>query len=385
MLGYIVVSMASAGEFGVTDLITLWAGAKIAMDGGNPYDAATLDRVYDSLPMDVGRQNRFWYPPWSLSLLIFFALFPISVLVPLWMLVNLLFSVLSVVLIFKIFHGDTIVRRAEHPRAVLLTIAVFVISCSPLAVEIKLGQVTSIVLASLGAALFVLARRSTNMSVLAGVILSASLLKPHLLFLVYLLVVLQIHDNAYRGLLKGFIIGALLLTLFPLVIRFDIYELFRHAALPPFFNPTVGAWLWSLNPEHGFLRFLPAVVTAVVVSGYHLVRRIRVTSDILVGVALPLSLILTPYAWTYDYMLLIPTAILTLLRAAEIGSSRLFVGVSVALIGANLGIAFGPPEMQYSWWYPFVILFASVHTLGRWRAAAGFRKSTGVPFAPISR
>ena len=137
MLGYIVVSMASAGEFGVTDLITLWAGAKIAMDGGNPYDAATLDRVYDSLPMDVGRQNRFWYPPWSLSLLIFFALFPISVLVPLWMLVNLLFSVLSVVLVFKIFHGDTIVRRAEHPRAVLLTIAVFVISCSPLAVEIS--------------------------------------------------------------------------------------------------------------------------------------------------------------------------------------------------------------------------------------------------------
>src|SRR6266571_9336116 len=81
MLGYIVVSMASAGEFGVRDLITFWAGAKIAMDGGNPYDAATLDRVYDSLLMDAEwRQNRFWNQPWSLSLLILFALFPISVL-----------------------------------------------------------------------------------------------------------------------------------------------------------------------------------------------------------------------------------------------------------------------------------------------------------------
>src|SRR6266571_5059545 len=81
MLGYVVVSKAAAGEAGRRDLVTFWAGAKIAMDGGNPYDAATLDRVYDSLLMDAEwRQNRFWNPPWSLSLLILFALFPISVL-----------------------------------------------------------------------------------------------------------------------------------------------------------------------------------------------------------------------------------------------------------------------------------------------------------------
>jgi hypothetical protein len=198
---------------------------------------------------------------------------------------------------------------------------------------------------------------------LAGIMLSLSLIKPHLLLLVYLhLFGNAISERRYHRLL-GFLCGAVILSGIASLIHGGCFlEYWTALQAPPvyFKTPTAGIWLQELTgKQEAFWRFLPTVVALGVLTVALLAAPgIRGNRSIAVKL-IPLSLVLSPYGWGYDQVTLLPVALMLL--ATELAPKR-FRLLSGLLIAGNILYFLIPGSLgqQVLVWYPVWIFALAV-------------------------
>src|SRR5690606_362850 len=128
------------------------------------------------------------------------------------------------------------------------------------------GQISHILLLGLTGFIF-FSKREAHFR--AGFSLSATLIKPHALYLLYFWILLEgMRTRSLKSLL-GFAVGAAFLGIVPLVWQPGIWNMYSEfASSPPvsWITPTIGSWLqsWTIGDHQSqkalTVRLLPSAI-----------------------------------------------------------------------------------------------------------------------------
>lgn len=292
-----IISPGEETRSNVNDFAAYWTAGRQVLEGGDPYAAGPVlareQRIGFSQPVPLIMRN----PPWVLPLVVPFALFPFSVAQKLWLVAGLVAILLAARWLWELYHFE----GQSHWSAWLVT-ALFL----PVAVVLAIGQIGPFVL--LGMAGFLRFEKKQKL-ILSGLFLFLVALKPHLIFLLWIALLLW-----STGMRVGRLLGALLSV--TLVASFVAIAL-DHLIFAQYFHlltggevlteltPTVSGSL-RLSLGHYSLQFLPAFLAVLWLLFYWSRSREQWRWTEQVPVLLLVSLLTTSYGWFFDQVVLLP-------------------------------------------------------------------------------
>ena len=286
---------------GFPDFVEYWGAGQLLLRGENPYDPVLLYQVEQAAGWDGPSPVMMWNPPWTLVLMLPIILLSFPLAAFIWLFLNLGGLLICSSALWNVLTPEDIRERIwiSWLSAVLFSPALFTLRIGQISIVILLGTAGFILLASKG--------RDT----LAGICLAITMIKPHLLYLLYIVVLWWILRERRWRVLSGLISTMALLVGLLLLISPNILPYYWQAisqTLPLYWRTaTLGAVLRGLyGAEFAWLQFFPALVAAFSVVVFLLYRRPTVhwPND-----ALPILLISIPtsmYGWSFDQVILLP-------------------------------------------------------------------------------
>ena len=335
------------------DLAEYWASAIALWSGQNPYDPQVIQAIQSPYIDPHFLPVLMWNPPIILPLLAPLIYLSLDQAILVWTLLQTAFYVCSVLLLSKLLTPGIQTLGKRLPTLILVG------SFYPQLSSLYYAQISGLMLFGLSAAL-ILYSRDKHFS--AGFSLGLTALKPHLFLLCYVLML-----KSYKRLRVVIFGGATLIFLLALLISCiqpKIWSWYIAATqLPPIHwrTPTIGSWLQAITGIHSvYLRSGPIVLASAVLFATY--RHSQASLSSIVLRFAPWSLLLSPYGWVYDQVLLLPSAIWLIeqsYRSPKLGLVR------IAVIGINLllFIPIGENGMENCVWSPlaFGILSEWVH------------------------
>jgi hypothetical protein len=311
---------ASAGvprlpeSFPAPDYIQYWAASRVNLAGGNPYDWSVMlaaeRQAEPALPTPVMMFN----PPWTLSLTTLPGLLPYEASRVLWMAWCCIVLSGSSVFLWHYWGGSA----ARTP-----IVAVLAILYPPSFFGIVMGQVSPFMLLGIVGFLYFEQRQRFFR---AGAVLSLTLVKPQVAYLVWAAVcVWSVHGRRWR-MLAGALAAVAMMCIMPLASNSQVLVQYLGAMLddPPtyFVPPTIGTLLrLMIGWRQTWPMWLPPLAGATWLAFHYATRRSswRWRAD------LPLllfgSVLTAPYAWLHDQVILLPP-LLAVAAAHERRASR---------------------------------------------------------------
>ena len=312
--GLALPPLAAHGDFGEQ-----WAAARVALDGGDPYDVETWRADAARLAGRASDAAAFVYPPYVTFALAPLALLPLGIAATAWVAGSLLIAALGV---------GALLRRypPAHPLVALaIGFAIFASGASLLA--LAQGQWDLLLLGAIawGAAAVARGGRSSGIAVLL-------LAKPQLAPLALLGFARAASGTARRRFAIGVAIGcaAIALTL----VRADWWlEWARGAAGFQAARPIRTATIGTLFEPLGLLAPVLTVALIALVVGVSL----RTSAPRALPLWLATSVLVAPYVQAYDHALLIaPLAMATSATGrtnARSAAAIALAGVAILVIG----------------------------------------------------
>lgn len=311
------------------DFYSFWAAANVFLSGKSPYNNDLLQAAQLSAgwPKD-SELHIFPYPPWALLFFTPFALLPFELAKVAWT----IFSLSTMI------HGAIIVNRfvAKEFKTDLLqfpSLLISLIMFPPTLREVLLGQTAH--LTFYGVALSLHFR---DQSLISGLLLAITSLKPQQFAPFYFLVFARdIMCLQYKRLF-GFCIGATSLLAFISLLQFDIlseylvYLADNRDILRGFGVVTIPKVIEDSIGIVGFREYFFFVVLIV----FGLVGTFKKPSSrSMYTVGLSITMLLTPYNWLHDCLILFPSL---LLGINFISVRILYLAFWLVSVHANLNI-----------------------------------------------
>ena len=315
-----------------TDFFCMWQGARLVASGTDPYDESVWREATGGLyPNPAGGltpsscPGRYGYPLWTALAMLPFGVLPLPAAAAAWMALSLLAVAIGSAASWRAVGGE----RSGLPLFVTL-----VVTAQPLWLLIVYGQITGIMLGLVGLLGLFLARMK---DVPAGIALALLVLKPQIAGAFAPVVFLRsFRDRPRFALASVLTVGAL--TLAALVVSPGwpvewLGELGGRRLRVAGLLPTA----WGLSADlFGTQAVAPLLIAAVVLGVALIVRRLP-GHLAFAAVVLPVSLFASPYAWSYDQLVLVfPWALCVATASRMIGSPRVALLVMTALVGAIL-------------------------------------------------
>jgi len=308
--------------------------------GLDPYDekiwqpavSSPLPSVYggDALPPCPGR---YGYPLWTAAALLPLGVLPIEAAATAWLTLSL---------------GSLVAGLALTWRAVATTkryaalFAVAVIMSQPFWTFVLSGQISGLIVGIAGATLWCLARRHES---LGGVTLLLGALKPQIVAITVPAVLVHATLTRRGRLVAAGVATAAAMLLVPLVFV-PAWPLEWLGEVGGRRLRVVGdmptAWGFA-NHVLGDARWGALLLVALAALLGWLTRR-RVDGVSLFALSLPLSLLATPYAWSYDHLVLAVAWGFIFARAASAADRS----AGVALLVAALAVSCVLPWILYA-------------------------------------
>lgn len=358
---YVALLAIPLGDFGSIDLLQYWSAAKLIMAGQNPYNVSALLEIQRTATPETAAMINpiiIWNPPLIFIFILPLALFSFQESVRAWLVLSITCFLAATSLSTEVSSG-----RILKDRKLLI----YILSFYPFLLCLEDGQISFILLI----ALCVFLRLKDEKPILAGFLLSFTLIKPHLLFLVYAYLLTEAFNQKKYGIIQGIFLGAALLTIFPLLLNPEIYTFYQqHIAAPPYYwqTPTLGSWLQKLALHLGKTSWIPEVrylpsIAALIGVLYLLIRNgvatfENRTKNILL--LIPLSLFMNPYGWVFDQILILPFGLFILKE--EILSRKPWVFGALILCNLSYFIPGTIGQELYAW-YPAAIFLIGLQAL----------------------
>ncbi len=299
----------------VTDFTSYWIAGHQLLKRANPYEAHRALEVERSMGFAERKPLVMRNPPWALWITLPLGtlgyanarlLWTASLVIMLWFAAERLWIV---------YGGD---RRHRWIAIVLTFIFAPTLAC------LSAGQTAPIVL--LGLSLFLLLH--TRHEFWAGLALLLAAFKPQVAFLFWLiLLVWSLQHRKWKtlaGVLSGIVLATATALLFDPHAMGDYRTMLLSESIELQFIPTLGGFLRKLFGS-AWMQLLPAAVGFVWAWVYYFWRQHDWQWSRCLPALLFLSLLLTPYAWLGDEVVVL---------IGLIGAAR-----AIALSGRNLGIA----------------------------------------------
>jgi hypothetical protein len=297
-------TLSSPEFFPVDDFAHLWASGRIFLSGGNPYDAAQLALLQNQIgaaPAVTEASAITLNPPWALLILVPFGMLNYSLARLAWLLVNVTLILVSAQMAWRIYTNST-------NKTWLAGIIAF--SFAPTISVLSKGQITPWIL--LGIVGFLIYTAKDQYTWVGGASLVLCTIKPHLAYLLWPAIGLWIIGARQWKLLFVavliFFISALSTLLFDQQIYSQYLTAIRSFPAYAWATPTIGSHLryFWLGEENFWVQYILPVLSTVWLI-YHYQRNARTWQwHKELPVLLLVSLVTSPYAWTYDQVILLP-------------------------------------------------------------------------------
>jgi len=348
---------------GYKDVLQYRSAATLFLKGLNPYDKTLIVDLQQKTWQGEPNSNPviFYTLPMALSFVFPMALLPFTLSVQLWLSIMFAFVLESCVLCHGLFE-----YRRRQGRTIKLILAFFFLTFFPFYYSFYFGQLSPLLLFGLVASLVCFKKENWKLAdnFLGGICLSVTFLKPHLLYLVYIyILIVSIREKGWKT-LAGMVSGIAILLVFPVLYNPKIIAyFFQTAESPPirWLTPTLGTFLQSISQKHGIiLRFIPTIIVGSIATLFFLLSKRNLSPVTTICYLLPLSLVTTPYCWVFDQMLLVPVIFFIFSRFPDKISVWNWQQRSMAilLILANIFGTLVPGEFnqQMFVWYPIFLL-----------------------------
>jgi hypothetical protein len=318
-----------------------------------------------------------WNPPWLLIWIYPLFWLPFLTAAQAWLIVNAALILLSATLIWKTPARGPDQRHTEcacysPPLAIAWVAAMIFV---PALQTLRMGQISSIILLGVAGFLYFAARER---SVLAGIFLALTSIKPHVVYLVWMGAAWWVIWQRRWGFVVG-VLATLLPTLLVLTFVWPAWPAGYQEAMsqPPLYweTATLGGILRELIfTETPQAQFLPPVLGAVCFGVYLLWRRLALDWQNCLGPVLLVSVPTAAYGWGFDQVvLLVPYLQIVLwLFEKDTLTNRDQVATFVGLVLVECGIAavymLSIPA-QYLFWAPWALGAVYLYALLQRRAS----------------
>jgi hypothetical protein len=322
-----------------SDFFCLYHGARSLTLGHDPYDTGWWQSVTGGLHPDPWRgqtlsscATRYAYPLWTALAMLPFGALPLDVAACAWMILSIGGAV---------FGARALWQSVGGTREGAALFAALVFTSQPFWILLISGQMTGVMLGLSGALAISLARAREAR---AGIALALLAFKPQLVVLTIPAVLVRALVDARRRLVASAVIAGLALIAPPLVFvpRWPLEWLGEegpHRLQVAGLLPTV--WGFSAdvfgNPLWGASLGLALVAACVAIA------RRPLDAVAVLALSIPLSLVVTPHAWSYDFLLLAGAWAFVLARA-----SRSRTAPTRALFAAAVLVASPLPWLFYA-------------------------------------
>jgi hypothetical protein len=361
----------AALPFGTNDFIEYWSAYQLYRSGQNPYDPALLLPIQQSLGWTEAAPLMMWNPPWTLALLSPILQFDFLIASRIWIFCNLALLLLAGLLTWQAFRPGSV-------RAVPLLAATLLFY--PAWNTIALGQTSLLLTFALAASFFALIR---DRDLIAGMLLSLLTVKPHLCYLLVLVLTWFILKNRRFGVVFGFLLALSALLIITtlqapgtLKAWLGATGLVSNSSVPAI---SVHSWITATLPgilpkllesyqlpvdKRLITAFVPMIVS--VITLVFLIRYKRSLDwSVLLAPLLSLTLFTAPFGWVFDHVLLVIVQVLLIARAwqpAVQTATRFEIALWLfAAEGALLGMRYaGFRYHHHFFWLGFLFLLISL-------------------------
>lgn len=356
---------ASSPHKGVRDFAAYWASAQLLLAARNPYSPADLFNIQKNLGLLEDAPLIMWNPPWTFAVTLPFGLLDFATGQFLWLLLQVFLLLVSAQLLWRIY-GEP---GGRYRLAWLLTVT-FV----PSVFLLVIGQIAAAVLAGFAGFLY-LERR--GMKFTAGALLALTLVKPHFVYLFWIVFLLWLFQRRQWSLLAGTAVAGLGAAVVPLCFNPSVYhqyfDLFRATDLQlplELAAPTLrNAAQLLLQLDVGAWQTLPSLLAVVWLLFYWRRHRADWQWPERLPLILVVSLTTSAYTWTFDQVVLLPALIqgaswLVRRRLPWYRSiaALLYVAIDLAHLVLRFFVA---EELWYFWLAPALLIAYLVY---RWEA-----------------
>jgi len=301
---YLLNTLAADPRVFADDYVEYWAAGRLNLTAGNPYAADAL------LPLEraVGRTAEvlmMWNPPYTLALAMPLALLPYPASRLTWLLLNLLAVMVAVAWWWQLIGGP--LRRGWLAQLVAFTFF-------PTVTVLRMGQIGPLLL--LGIVGFLWHERQRR-DWLAGAFLALVAIKPHLLYLVWIALLLWLAQTRRWRVLAGAAATLAAATAAALAANPAVIGqyLAATAADSPLVwaTPTFGSLLRMLfGFERRWLQFVPLAPGILWLARYwH-----RHGSGRQWSAHMPLILLVSvttaAFGWSFDQVVLLPAVLVVM-------------------------------------------------------------------------
>jgi hypothetical protein len=294
------------------DFTAFWIAGSLTLNGQDPYLVSDWVPVYSQFPsLGLADNQTFLYPKPILLLFLPFGALPLQTAAFIWLILTQI-AVLSAVLLLATFWP--VDKRGKYLAPILIAILIF----RPYLLTLNLGQLGGFFLLILTAAML-LWRRLNWLA--AGILLSLIALKPQLGLPILALVSLWFLFKKIWMHFLGLGIGGI--SLFILGWVFDpnwvgkFLQIGTNKVSVTFgHHPT----FWGLSGYLCHRQQSCTMISGITVSAVFLamflillwVKRNHLSLPEILALSIPLALMLTPYLWAYDQLLLIVPTMVTI-------------------------------------------------------------------------
>jgi uncharacterized membrane protein len=342
--------------FGTIDFVQYWTAARLVLQNQDPYNPALVDQMQVLLGVRH-HPVLMWNPPHIIPLIVWLGMLPFEWATDVWLVLALVLFVLALIVSLALTYGT---NRSALELLKKPVIFGYVFSLYPLFLMLSYGQISFLLLIGLVGYLALAIRpeqapRSHVQDTFwGGVVLTLTSIKAHVLWLVYLSVILNSMFNRRYKTFVGLSVCVALMMLVSIFISPDIIQYYMQAwhQSPIYWKtPTVGSWLQGLTGIHTlWMRALPTILVSLIAISWW-IRRAKKTNDcdlsleMLLG-TVPLSLVFSPYGWVYDQLLLLPSGIWLSSKDVRLGLLLILSNVFMLSLG-SIG-------QEWMVWYPLV-------------------------------
>ncbi len=353
-------SLDSFGDIGKKDFVAYWTATNLFLSGGNPYDLTLLHNEQQSLGFNALTPQNVWNPPWIFTILSPLTFFTFSQGALCWFVLNILFLFISSVLAVKTLCD-------ENPRnsASFLVITFFAgLLFIPTISTLLFGQLSLFITCSFIGAFWALRNRH---DILAGFFLLVPTIKPHLIYLVIVILFYWIIKTKRFKIILSFLSFFSALLYLTSLQSPHAFQFWFHPTDNPlrFLPTTVVSYLGLLYPEAGSMPppgvvFAIPVIVSVITLSYYLIPKRTPDWKRDLPPLLCLSLFTAPYGWMFDHAILLIVQVALVQRSfySKTGATN---GIKILVLLFILQdfaalLSFVLPYQHLFAWFPLALL-----------------------------